>query len=101
MKTTTHDFEYLGLKYTGHKAYSSRMTLDAALQEATTWMKARSKTFIGFELMTTEFETGNYVARHSNEYAGSKTHLNGNCVIRQSDSGKRWITHLSVRVHRR
>lgn len=101
MRTATHDFEYLGIKYTNHKARGNRRTLDAALQEATTWMEARSRTFIGFELMTTEFETSNYVARHSNEYVGSKTHLNGNCVIRPSDSGKTWVTHLSVRVQRR
>ena len=101
MKTTTPDFEYLGLKYTGHKAYGIRRTIDAALQEATAWMEARSRTFIRFELMTTEFETGNYGARDSNEYVGSKTHLNGNCVIRPYDSGKTWITHLSVRPHRR
>lgn len=101
MKTTTHNFEYLGIKYVGHKAYGVRRSLDAAIQEATAWMKDRSQTFTRFELMTTEFETGNYVARHSNEYMGSKSHLNGNCVISRSDSGKSWITHLSLRVHRR
>jgi len=97
IKTTEKQITYLGINYTRYSTYFVRRSSEKTLMEATKWMKEHSKTFMGFIFQTCEFETGNYVAKHSDNYVNSSGHYNGDCVVYPTESGKSWCASLKVR----